>query len=240
MQPVIMRDIEQGTELWKALRVGRPTASGAKSIVTGAGKPASPSVQRTYLSRLVAECFGELFGGEGSKAMQRGRELEDSARAAYSLDIGQDVETVGFIWRDERREFGVSPDGLVGDEGGVEIKVPNLATHVAYLHAGVVPAEYRPQVFANLETSGRDWWDFYSYAFDPRIPAFRCRVHKADKDFRAWREAWHGTLPVFVAELDEMRRAVGLQPLSRTQPGESPPPPAFPPAMMADESAILF
>jgi hypothetical protein len=101
--------------------------------------------------------------------MQWGIDTEPFARAAYELQQDVMVETVGFATHPEIPRFGCSPDGLVGEDGLVEIKCPNTATHIEYLLAGTVPAEYQAQMLVEMACTGRQWVDFVSY--DPRLPA---------------------------------------------------------------------
>src|SRR5262249_4377321 len=87
---------------------------------------------------------------------------EPEARRYYEFETGSDVREVGFCMSDCGR-FGCSPDGLVGDDGGLELKHPKAATQIKYLDAGVVPPKYLPQVHFSLFVTRREWWDFMSY-----------------------------------------------------------------------------
>ena len=105
--------------------------------------------------------------------MANGIENEPIARAWYEFEHDCDVTEVGFCLSDCGR-FGCSPDGLVGDEGGIELKCPSLETHVKYLREGVLPAEYRCQVHGEILVTGREWFDFVSYA--DGLPPFKIRI----------------------------------------------------------------
>lgn len=159
---MLVSNVEQGSEAWLIERAGRPTASNFKKIITSTGKPS------TSLSTYAFELAGErLLGGPGinytNEYMQRGNELEPEARELYEFISGNKVEQVGMCYRDEEKLYSCSPDGLVSDDGGVEIKCPKLSTHVKYLHDNKCPADYVPQVQGTLFITGRDWWDFMSY-----------------------------------------------------------------------------
>jgi len=171
-------DHEQGSEAWLMSRLGCPSGSGFANLVTASGKRSASA--EGYINQLVAE----LLTGESTKVyenewMQRGTELEPNAREYYELATGNTVEEVGFCKHDTL-ECGVSPDGLVGLDGGLEIKCPAPATHVAYLRSGELPAKYKQQVMGCLWITEREWWDFVSY--HESMPVLQVRVHR-DEDY---------------------------------------------------------
>jgi hypothetical protein len=92
----------------------------------------------------------------------------------YSLTSGNEVEQVGICYPDEKKLYGCSPDGLIGDVGLVEIKCPTAAVHVSYLLDGGLPADYFQQVMGQLLITGREWCDFFS--FYPGLPHMLVRV----------------------------------------------------------------
>ena len=171
-------DCEQGSEEWLAARVGRPSASQFHNLVTSKGK-ASTSADR-YINLMISE---RLTGRSEpifvTDAMQRGTDLEPEARAYYELETGNEVEEVGFIL-DNSGEFGCSPDGLVGDDGGIEIKCPAAHNHVAWARKGVCPSKHYAQVQGCMYITGRKWWDFMSY--HPDIKPLIVRVER-DEEF---------------------------------------------------------
>src|ERR1019366_4116795 len=103
-----------------------------------------------------------------SQAMAYGTEIEPFARAAYELNQDAVVDSIGFAIHPTINRFGASCDGLVGDNGLVEIKVPNTATHIDYILAGTVPSDYQSQMLSEMACTRRQWCDFVS--FDPRLP----------------------------------------------------------------------
>jgi hypothetical protein len=171
-------EAEQGSEEWLAARVGRPSASQFHKLVTSKGK-ASASADR-YIDLMISE---RLTGRSEpifvTDAMQRGNFLEPEARAAYELVTGNEVEEVGFIL-DNSGEFGCSPDGLVGDEGGIEIKCPAAHNHVTWAREKVCPTKHYAQVQGCMYITGRKWWDFMSY--HPDIKPMIVRVER-DEEF---------------------------------------------------------
>ena len=200
-------DCEQGSPRWEAHRLGRPTGSQLNRVVTVA--KCVPSTQQfNYACRLVAEALGETLNNPGSKEMQLGLALEDNARAAYEFETGNEVTQVAFI-HNALGTWGFSPDGLVGDDGGVEIKVPSLHTHIGYILGNELPSEYRAQVWAPM-LMGFEWWDFFSYSRYDSVPHFRVRVKADDPEFVKWRAAMDEHLPTFTGWVNDVRKIVGL------------------------------
>lgn len=109
-------------------------------------------------------------------AMQRGTDLEPEARDLYVKETGNQVEETGF-WQHPELDFvGASPDGLVGDDGLLEIKCPMLETHIGYIEDYIVPEDYRPQMALQMACTGRKWCDFVSYY--PGLPPFIIRYER--------------------------------------------------------------
>jgi putative phage-type endonuclease len=160
-------DVEQGTEEWLALRCGKVTASRVADA-TATVKSGEAAARRNYRAELVAELLTGIPTEQGfvSAAMRWGTEQEPNARFEYEMRFAP-VQPVGFIVSDEFDKAGASPDGLVEDDGGIEIKCPNTATHIETVMNGKIAGNYRKQIDWNLFCSGRAWWDFVSY--DPRI-----------------------------------------------------------------------
>lgn len=163
-----MTEIIQGTPEWKALRLGKVTASRIKDVMARI-KTGEAATRRNYRAQLVAERLSGLpDDGYSNAAMSRGTEQEPFARAAYELFTGYMVEQVAFVDHPVIEMSGASPDGLVGSDGLIEIKNPNTSTHIGYVLDGRPPSEYRDQMLWQMECTGRDWCDFVS--FDSRMP----------------------------------------------------------------------
>lgn len=172
---------EQHTDGWFQDRCGRVTASRIADMMAKTKTGASASRQN-YAAQLVAERLtGTVEAGFTSAAMQHGTETEPQARAMYQLETGSDVQETGFHPHPELMA-GASPDGLVGDDGLLEIKCPNTATHIATLIGGAIQRKYLLQMQFQMACTGRQWCDFVS--FDPRMPAdmqlFIKRVERDD------------------------------------------------------------
>ena len=196
MTPVYVTDLEQGSGRWIEARLGRPTASQFKRIVTPTGKP-SRSVDG-YLAELLAEwCTGEAWTDVETEWTERGKVLEPEARLYYEfhVDAKEPILECGIVYRDETRMVGGSPDALVGDHGLIEIKCPRAPKHIAWSAMDGCPAEHLLQCQGLLWITGRDWIDFMSYY--PELPPFVARVEPDATIFAALDEA----LPAFVDRL---------------------------------------
>ena len=172
-----MKTIEcvQGTPEWFAVRCGVPTASNFDKLLCADGKV---SKQRTkYLWQLAGETItGIAEETYQNAAMERGKIVEAEARQLYSLVTGEEVKEVGFCISND---YGASPDGLVGEKGLLEIKCPNIATHVGYLLDNAMPVDYFQQTQGQLFVTGRAWVDFMSYY--PGMKPLIVRVTRDEK-----------------------------------------------------------
>jgi putative phage-type endonuclease len=153
-------DCQQGTPEWFECRKGRLTASTAQAIASN-GKGLE-----TLVYEIMAEAYSKNTEHYTNEDMERGHELEDMARNLYTLETGNVVEQVGFIERDEY--VGCSPDGLIGEEGGLEIKCPNDKNHLYTAITGEYDKKYYWQVQMTLLITGRKWWDLVF--FNPNLP----------------------------------------------------------------------
>lgn len=170
-------DVVQGSEEWDRWR-NRPTASEFGKFCTPAR--GDYSAQATaYAAKIVAKQLGVYTEPPPTFWMEWGTEHEPNARHAYTLQTGRAVREVGFIIPDGTDAYGGSPDGLVGDDGGLEIKCPAPETLIAYHADGVFPVQYKPQIQGLLLISERKWWDFY--AFHPELTPFLLRVLPDEK-----------------------------------------------------------
>lgn len=173
-------EIKQGSPEWLALRAGRVTASKIANVLmakTTAG-------YKNYMADLIVERLtGAKTESFTNAAMQWGVDQEPLARAEYEIKTGNFVDQVTFVEHPSIEMFGCSPDGLIGEDGLVEIKCPNTATHIDYVMADKVPSNYVPQMQCQLAVTGRKWCDFVS--FDPRLPdglsMFIVRVERDDE-----------------------------------------------------------
>lgn len=201
-----MGDVIQGSAEWHALRCGRVTASRVADVIakTKTGWGAS---RANYMAELIAERLtGTVAEGFTNAAMQWGTDMEPEARAAYQFSINRRVELVGFVNHRSIFMSGASPDGYVGEDGLVEFKCPNTATHIDTLLGGAIPAKYETQMLWQMACTGRTWCDFVS--FDPRLPEtmqlFVKRLSRDDERIRAL----EADVTDFLVEVDTKVRAL--------------------------------
>lgn len=154
--------VDQGSDEWLQARLGVPSASSFKKLVTSTGKISTTFDDYCY------ELASEVVSGERTSifqndAMKRGNELEPLARSMYEFVNSVDVMEYGFI---KSEGYGCSPDGIIEDSDGfygLEIKCPLTKTHLKWLDKGKLPAEHKAQVQGCMLVTGLKRWDFYSY-----------------------------------------------------------------------------
>jgi len=160
--------MEQKSDEWFAARLGKVTASRVADVIakTKTGYSAS---RENYMAQLVVERLTNTQAESFTNAaMQWGTDQEPFARAAYEVQQNVLVDETGLVDHPTIEMAGASPDGLVGEDGLVEIKCPNTATHIDTLLTQTVPAKYITQMQFQMACTGRQWCDFVS--FDPRMP----------------------------------------------------------------------
>lgn len=180
---MIVHDIPQGVDEWYRLRSGMPTASQFKRLVTDSGAESTSMLD--YAIELAAQKYAgkNVDGFPGNKYTERGSELEAEACADYEMVQQIEVNHVGFI-TNNLMQYGCSPDGLVGNDGGVEFKCKIAKEHVKalfyYQKTGKIPSEYYAQPQGCMLVTGRKWWDFVLY--HPELPGLTVRQYP-DKPF---------------------------------------------------------
>jgi len=195
--------MEQRTEEWYMARCGQLGASQLASALAEGKGGAESSTRRNLMAEIVAmRLTGQAPDGFTSAAIQWGIDNEPLARAMYEIKTNTDVEQVGFISHPSIEWTGASPDGLIGDDGLIEIKCPNTATHIDYLMAGKAPAAYIKQMLWQMECTGRKWCDFVSY--DPRMPEdLQLFVIRFERDDEKLKELRVGVIK-FLDEVNEV------------------------------------
>ena len=161
---------------WYAARLGLVTASKFGEVMAK-GRGSAPSARRqTYLNHVVAERIsGELSENYTGADADRGIAYEDEAIRAYEFQTDATVKRIGMVRNDIA---GASPDGLVGDEGLVEVKAPRRHHYIRMILSDDPAADYRPQIMGQLWLSERAWCDLCLYS--PPLPLFVRRVPRDD------------------------------------------------------------
>lgn len=172
-----IHDFEQGSAEWLTARIGKVTASELDNLVTPEFKIRDGATPYTYLCQKVAEAYkGKPLPQFSTFATEQGELLETEARGWYALEhTDRKVINVGFVEHDGGR-CGCSPDALLGDDSGLEIKCPQPTNHVRYLLDGTLPKDYAAQVHMSLYVTGRKSWRFVSY--HRGYPAFVLNVER--------------------------------------------------------------
>lgn len=194
--------MNQGSPEWFAERAGHVTASRFKDVLAKI-KVGEAAGRKNYRVQLVTERLtGRPCESFTNAAMEWGTATEPHARAAYESARGLMVDEVGFLHHPEVLWVGASPDGLIGAEGGCEIKCPHQSTvHVETWDSGM-PTEHRAQIQGTLWVTGRKWWDFIS--FDPRMPeGLQLYVERIERDEK-YIEALYVEVELFLGQVGAM------------------------------------
>lgn len=193
---MIIHPAQQHSLEWLTARAGVITASEINNILTPTFKARDGEMRHTYMCKKLAEKWtGSPLPGFSSIDAEFGNILEDEGIPCFSLETGLDVERVGLCLRDDGR-VAASPDGLIGEDGGIELKAPRQETHIKYLLAGGVPKDYIVQVHSALYVTGRPWWKFVSYA--RRLPLLIVTVERDEEIIQKIEDA----LEPFLSDFD--------------------------------------
>lgn len=190
-------DVPQGSPEWFEARAGIPTASEFHTVMAR-GKEGGASVTRAkYLRQLAGEILTEEPAPEGyqNSFMERGQMLEDEARRMFAFMREVDPQRVGFI---KNGRMGCSPDSLIGDTSGLEIKVAIPAVQIERLQRGDLPPEHKAQVQGSMLVTGRPTWNFVSYC--PKLPPVILTVQRDDEYLASLAQA----IEAFNDELDSL------------------------------------
>lgn len=201
--------VVQGTAAWLQERVGRITSSRMVDLMAKRKRGTEEmACKRGYRMELICERLtGRAAEHYVSREMEHGIENEPFARSAYEVGTGVMVDEVGFVLHPNMDFGGASPDGLVGDDGCIEIKCPTTANFLEWRLAGTVPEEHQDQMMWVMACCERQWCDFVG--FDPRLPQglrfFVTRLARDEKRIAAMEyEVVH-----FHAEVEEACKRLG-------------------------------
>lgn len=151
-----IHNLQQGTPAWFAVRAGKLTASNASTI------QANGKGLETYVLETVASKYSSgTEEGYTNAHMERGNEMEEVARSMYEFEKNAKVEEIGFV--ELNQWIGCSPDGFVGEDGGVEIKCHANKEHFRLLTGGEISKNYWWQIQMTLYCTKRAWWDYVAY-----------------------------------------------------------------------------
>jgi putative phage-type endonuclease len=161
---MIINNCEQGSESWYLARCGRVTGTRFKNLMSKDTTDSYKDLITDITCEMITMTAEESYSNAN---MEYGLETEPEARKLYESIFDVEVKTVGFIMPDEDNRFhewiGISPDGLLPNNGILEIKCPKMRTHLEYIERGTLPSEYRYQVQGQLFVTGFDQCHFMSY-----------------------------------------------------------------------------
>jgi YqaJ-like viral recombinase domain len=205
-------DCEQGSADWFTARAGCATSSRIADIVAKRKRVKEGEVGEELACRrgMRFECMCELLTGKAaehyvSRWMQEGHDKEPLARAEYEIAFDQSVRTVGFVYHPFIPRAGCSPDGLIGDDGLLEIKCPMVYTHLDYIMRDEIPEEYKPQMLWQMACCERRWCDFVSYS--PELPEqyqLFVKRFECSKEDAAMIRGYELEVQLFNTQVDEM------------------------------------
>lgn len=193
--------MQQGTAEWFQSRLGKVTASRIGDLMArtqkGWGAP-----RKHYLAEKVAERLtGKNKDRKRVASLEERLDLEPDARAEYEFRSDNVVDLVGFIEHPRIPNSGASPDGLVGLDGGIEIKCCDTSTHIETITAGAIDRDYLLQMQFGMACTNRQWWDFVS--FDPNMPEeLKLYVQRVERDDKLIEEIETNVIE-FLAEVDQ-------------------------------------
>lgn len=194
--------MEQRSEEWFAARLGKVTASRVADVIATRKGQESTARAKYRLQLATERLTNKKVDAFFNQAMQDGIDREPMAREIYEHLVETQVEEVGFIDHPNIAMAGASPDGLVNDDGIIEIKCPIETTHTTNLLEKRLPLKYKPQVQFQLATTGRQWCDFISYNpnFEPRLQLIVIRVERDDE----YIEMLEVKIKEFLGEVEDM------------------------------------
>lgn len=210
---MIISAAEQGTKEWLSERLGVVTASKAYNVIKkGRGGNGYAATRNTYMMELIAEvCTGESPEVKG-KPLEWGNDHEPIAREVYEAKTFSVVDEFGLIYKDESKRFGASPDGLIDDDGGIEIKCPfTTPVHLDTIINGTIKPEYICQMQFIMWVTDRKWMDFCS--FDPRMIGDvdkRLCVIRIERD-QNMMDDFEVEMPLFINDMDQVLSGIGVE-----------------------------
>lgn len=172
-------DCEQGSEIWFRVRAGMPTASEFDTVQASGKGGGESKTRRTYMLKLAGEIVtGEPMEAYTNQYLERGKIIEDEARSYYSFSTNSELKRIGFI-RDEKNKAGCSPDALIGNDGGLEIKTAAPHILIDHIERNQIPAAHVAQCQGFLWIAQREWIDLSIYW--PKMPSFIKRVTRDER-----------------------------------------------------------
>lgn len=203
-------EIEQGTTEWHRMRAGVITASKVHDIIKkGRAKGSYSAARQVYMNELIAQvCTGLLPDELTAKQVMWGKDNEPKALALYDPFEEKNIHQIAFIYGMDMR-CGVSPDALVNDDGGLEIKCPwTTSQYIDQLLGGDPKPEYLTQMQYSMWLTKREYWDFANY--DPRMKKNNIKIVTHEPDLKLF-EIFDNEIPKFIEDMDKKLESIGFK-----------------------------
>lgn len=195
----------QGSEMWYRLKLGVISASNAHKAIA----KKDSETRLTYMAELVAQVATGLMEEINTKYTNWGHDHENAARSSYEFMTGNMVTQLPFVFKDDTFRIGCSPDGIVSENKGVEIKCPFNSVHfVKFLTDDRIKGEYQSQCQFTLWVMGADAWDFVQY--DPRMKKNPIKVLVVERD-EDYMQKFDELVPAFISDMDKMLARAGFE-----------------------------
>lgn len=202
---VSVRDAQQGSEVWLMMKAGVISASNASKLLMKKGAEG----RATYMAELIAQVCTGMMKDIDFKQADWGKDHEDAARASYEFAAGVTITPLTFVFKDDSFREGCSPDGIVTESRGCEIKCPwNTANYIKFLAGDVIKPEYKAQTQFTLRVMDAQEWDFVQ--FDPRMKAKPLHMVRVERD-EAMQGLFGEAVPEFIHEMDKILGQIGIQ-----------------------------
>ena len=202
---IAIADAQQGSEMWQILKLGVVSASNVSKAVAKAGS----ETRNTYMAELCAQIGTGTFEELNSKYLEWGNFHEDAARSYYEFSTGNVVKELPFVFKNDSFRAGCSPDGIVSESKGVEIKCPYNATHfIKFLVEDKIKPEYVWQYQFSLWVMDAESWDFVQY--HPSMKKNPMKVLTVYRDKKKW-DIFDELIPAFIEDLDKMLAKAGFK-----------------------------
>lgn len=195
----------QRSEAWFNSKLGVISASNISKVTAKAGS----ATRYTYMCDLAAQILTGMHNDIKAVAMDWGNQHENAARAYYESRAKVQITELPFVFKDDSFREGCSPDGIVSDSRGVEIKCPfNSTNFVKFLHSGEIDTDWEKQVQHNMRVLGSSQWDFGQY--DPRSNGKVLKFITIERDEK-YQKIMDDAIPEFIKELDDILECLGVK-----------------------------
>lgn len=196
---------QQGSVTWMQIKLGVISASNASKAVA----KLDSETRATYMAELVAQIATGIFPEVNAPAMEWGHFNEDAARSSYEFSRDVTITQLPFVFKDGSYREGCSPDGIVDDFKGVEIKCPfNSVQYIKFLCEEKIKSEWQWQYQYIMRVMEADSWDFCQY--DPRMKKQPLKILTVKRD-EEYQKKFDDLIPGFISDMDAMLKKIGIE-----------------------------